>query len=162
IVSGVEFPITNNVYRISIKDTNTRSGDVVGTTNISVFSSDFTDKANNINIYGGTDIQFENDMKISRDTQSGDDWINFDVTNNEIDVFKDIQSTGNISCVSLFTDNALFPVGTTAKMLTLSGSAYTGQLFYNTDEGGKLCIFNGTLWAPTTDSYQATRHDSKL
>jgi hypothetical protein len=116
IVSGVEFPITNNVYRISIKDTNTQSGDVVGTTNISTFSLDFTDKTDNINIYSGTDIQFENDMKISRDAQNGDDWLGFDVTNDEIDIFKDIQSTGGISCVSLTTNR--IDIGLGSKYIT--------------------------------------------
>jgi hypothetical protein len=86
---------------------------------------DFTSKTNKINIYNGTDIQFENDMKISRNVDTGDDWINLDVKNNEIDIFRDIQSTGNISCVSLFTDNALFPIGATAKMLQIG---YQGSI----------------------------------
>ena len=155
IVSGVEFPITDNVYRISIKDTNTRSGDVVGTTNISVFSSDFTSKADNINIYSGTDIQFEGDMKFSRDISTGDDWFGFDVTNDEIDVFKDIQSTGDISCVTLTTDTSLFPSVDTAKMLAVV-SPYTPQIVYNTEEGqGKFCYFNGTTWQVTAETYQA-------
>ena len=81
-------------------------------------------------------------MKI---TKNGDDYIGFDVSQDEIEVYKDITSTANISCVSLATSTALFPVGDTSKMLAYG--SYAGQMFYNTSVAhGKLCIYTGNTW----------------
>ena len=123
-----------------ITDSSISAGDSEIELQVTDVTPDFTNKANKLNIYDNYDIQFENETKISRDT---DDFISLSA--DSIDVFKNIQSTSTISCTSLFTTNALMPVGTTAKMLTTG--LYPGQLFYNTSEGmGKFCVYTGNTW----------------
>lgn len=139
-----------------ISDTSPNVGDSEIDLQVTDVIPDFSSKDDNINIYSGTNIQFENSLRITQDVSSGaQDWIVFDVANDDIEIRKDIQCEGTISCTSLFTDNALYPINDTSKMLTLS-TPYIGQLFYNNSEGtgGKLCVYNGTSWQSVGETFE--------
>jgi hypothetical protein len=151
LVSTAVYTITpgTNFYG-RVHDTNALSGSASVDLQVTTYSVDFTNKANKISIYRNHDIQFEDEMKISR---ANADYITLEASN--IDVQADISATGNVSCNALLFQSSLHPLVDTSKMLSII-SPYTAQIVYNTEEGqGKFCFFNGTTWQVTAETYEA-------
>ena len=149
IPTNVVFTCNNTPHRFALIDTNVNVGDIGGTIAMSTLNRDISNKLA-LNIYKNKTINFEEDLKISH--LGTDDYIQFDSTNNEIDILKPIQST-SITCNSLVVSSPLMSLGNTSTMLNVS--PYTGQLFYNTEEPfGKLCIYNGVTWQSIGETYE--------
>ena len=156
--------VTNNAYTINravqhyiyVSDVTINVESLLAVTaTYTLNTEDFAQKKG-LTLYDGYNVNIEKDLKFEAPEGT---IMQIDSTNNEIDFFRTIQSTKDISCRQLFYERPLFPFVTTAEMLAIV-DPYRGQQVWLTDAAGlnnnltsydipgdiRLCHFTGNTW----------------
>jgi len=170
--------VTNNAYTINravqhyiyVADVTINVESLLAVTaTYTLNTEDFAQKKG-LTLYDGYNVNIEKDLKIEAPEGT---IMQIDSTNNEIDFFRDIATTKDISCRQIFYERSLFPFVTTSEMLNIV-DPYRGQQVWLTDAAGlnnnltsydipgdiRLAHYNGQTWGIQGQTIECINSDN--